>query len=138
MESNLGIAYDIAMSLIGTRYKWGGDDPMDGFDCSGFVLELLKSAGLAPSKVDMSAQQIHDTFPNQVSDPQLGDLAFYGNAGKIIHVGFCLNAKQMVEAGGGGSHTNTLADATRDNAYIRVRPIKYRADFMCVTRPNWG
>jgi cell wall-associated NlpC family hydrolase len=136
--AKLDITLRYALSLLNTPYKWGGDDPLAGYDCSGFVLELLKSSGLVPNALDLNAQQIHDKFPSKSPSPQLGDLAFYGKAGNIIHVGFCLNAAQMVEAGGGGSHTNTLADATRDNAYIRIRPINYRADFLCVTRPNWG
>jgi len=29
-----------------TFYLWGGDDPLAGFDCSGFVIEILKSVGI--------------------------------------------------------------------------------------------
>ncbi|PAX94711.1 NlpC/P60 family protein 2, partial [Bordetella pertussis] len=32
---------------IGTPYSWGGDDPADGFDCSGLVLFVYRhTAGL--------------------------------------------------------------------------------------------
>jgi len=32
----------------------------------------------------------------------------------------------MIEAGGGGSKTITKADAIRDNAFIKIRPIYSR------------
>ena len=40
-------AYKLAWKYIGKFYKWGGDDP-SGFDCSGFVIEILKSVGILP------------------------------------------------------------------------------------------
>jgi len=63
--------------------------------------------------------------------PDFGGLAFYGqNELKITHVGFCLNPSLMLESGGGNSKTKTFQDATKQNAYIKMRPIYYRVDFL--------
>ena len=41
------LALKIAESLLWTPYKWGGDDP-SGLDCSGMMVEVLKSVGALP------------------------------------------------------------------------------------------
>ena len=43
-----------ALSYLGTPYIWGGDDP-SGFDCSGFVVECLKTAGFLSENEDYTA-----------------------------------------------------------------------------------
>jgi len=34
------VKYGELLLSTGARYRWAGDDPMTGFDCSGFVVEL--------------------------------------------------------------------------------------------------
>jgi len=46
-----------ALSYLGTPYVWGGDDP-SGFDCSGFVIECLKSAGILNEREDYTAESL--------------------------------------------------------------------------------
>jgi cell wall-associated NlpC family hydrolase len=116
----------IAWSYLGTFYRWGGDDP-SGFDCSGFVIEVLKSVGLLPEGFDGTAQTLHDMFL-PVSRPEIGYLAFRkNNDGKIIHVGIVTDTSSrrnlVIHASGGGSNTLTLEDAIKQNAFIKVRPV---------------
>ncbi|MFC1535727.1 NlpC/P60 family protein, partial [Candidatus Neomarinimicrobiota bacterium] len=40
------IASSIAFHFVGLPYLWGGDDAVAGYDCSGLVIEILKSVGL--------------------------------------------------------------------------------------------
>ena len=56
-----------ALAYLGTPYVWGGDDP-SGFDCSGFVIECLKSAGLLNLKLpDPFVRFFQDTrFQEQI------------------------------------------------------------------------
>ena len=41
-----GAIADVAMGMVGTRYRYGGTDPIEGFDCSGLVLLRLQPGGL--------------------------------------------------------------------------------------------
>ena len=129
---------DYAMSHLGQPYRWGGDDPLHGYDCSGLVLELLKSAGLVPNKFDTTAQGLYDRYrENCISAPCFGALAFYGSIHGITHVSFCLNGTECIEAGGGGSRMKTREDAAKNNAFIRIRPIKYRNDVVGYSIPPY-
>lgn len=119
----------LAMSYLGTPYRWGGDDPMEGFDCSGYMIELLAAVGVVPLGYDGTAQALYDRWPERrVDTPKKGCLVFFGvTADKITHVEYCLGRRLSIGASGGGSRTTTLADAIRQNAYVRVRPFVTRA-----------
>lgn len=123
------LAINYGMYFMGSFYSWGGDDP-SGFDCSGYVVEILKSVGKIGRKSDYTASQLYKMFP-KVYKPQAGVLAFWYNKKKdrIIHVEMCKNDWQTIGASGGGSRTRTKLDAMRDNAFIKVRPIRDGAVF---------
>lgn len=76
MDQRIKIAREVAMSFIGTYYKWGGDDP-SGFDCSGFVIEILKSVGAFPRQGDSTAAGLYERYA-RANGPDLGNLVFYG------------------------------------------------------------
>lgn len=125
---------DYAFSFLGVPYKFGGRNRLEGLDCSQFVIELLLSQGMLPFGYDSTAQGLHDHFKvfGVDSDPCAGALSFYGTSlHNIIHVGFCLNKESMIECGGGGQATITLANAIEKNAMVRIRPVKLRTDYLC-------
>lgn len=127
------------MCFIGTAYRWGGDDPIDGFDCSGFVQELLSSVGMDPSG-DQTAQGLYDMFRYRslVDKKGPGAIAFYGKSiHEIKHVAMMLNECQILEAGGGGSKTIDRASAASANAFVRVRPVNRRPDLVAVLMPQY-
>jgi cell wall-associated NlpC family hydrolase len=134
MDSRV-VLYDYAMRLVGLPYRWGGDDTVDGFDCSGLVQELLKAAGVLTGRADHTAAALAALFPETL-EPGFGSLVFFGS-GAISHVGFCLNNLLMLEAGGGGSKTLTEKDAAAQNAYVRVRPIRARTDIVGYRHPQY-
>jgi len=115
----------LAESLLWTPYKWGGDDP-SGLDCSGFIVELLKSVGVLPNKGDWTARDLFQRFGLNANDkPSEGDLIFWQTtAGQIVHVEMLYNRELALSIGaaGGGSSTLDEEDAWEHNAYIRVRP----------------
>jgi cell wall-associated NlpC family hydrolase len=120
--TKLQIANKIAWESVGTFYRWGGDDP-SGFDCSGLIVEILKSVGLIGRDTDYTANGLSKMF-TEVGNPSNGCLIFWGNGSKITHVEFCIDEFHTIGASGGGSKTITQQDAIDQNAYIKVRPIR--------------
>lgn len=111
-----------ALKMLNLPYRWGGDNALSGYDCSGLVIELLKSQGMFKA-TDATAAKLAELYPAP-SKPQFGALAFFGTTkGTISHVAMCLNDTQMIEAGGGDSSITSKAVAEESGAWIRIRPI---------------
>jgi len=126
-KSSRELMVKIAMGYLGTPYVWGGDDPVAGFDCSGLVIECLKSVGILPHKGDWTADGLYHMFKSAgcgVGSPYGGCLVFWKSSrtGKMRHVEVCINEHLSIGASGGGSAVHSRADAIRQNAYIKVRP----------------
>lgn len=127
------------LRFLNIPYRWGGDDPMKGYDCSGFVQDALAAIGMDPAG-DQTAQALHDYF-DKLHRPGLsastGSLSFYGkDFNSIIHIAIHLDGQTVIEAGGGGSRTNSAEDAANQNAFIRLRPYKYRKDYLTTLTPR--
>ena len=132
-------ASEYAKKMVGLPYIWGGDDPVNGFDCSGLAQEVLASVGLDPSG-DQTADELYRLFKkNQVGSSNgewpVGALVFYGAVSKVTHVGISIGQGLMVEAGGGGSKTTNKDIAAAQNAFVRIRPINRRDDFVACCDP---
>lgn len=130
----------LMLKFHGMPYRWGGDDTIEGFDCSGGVLEMLMSIGLWPHGQDATAQMIFDVFNNpkkaiNLQKPPMGSLVWFGQPGKITHIGMVWADDIMFEFGGGGSKTKTADDAVKQNAYGRFRPISNRSDLVAIMTP---
>lgn len=122
---------DYAERWIGTLYKWGGDDPT-GLDCSGFVIEVLKSEGLFTG--DTTANGLMNKYREVVpGNEKVCDMAFWTtSAGRAYHVGLILAGNRVIEASGGDSGTRTEEDAAIDNAYIKIRSLNNdKPDVIC-------
>ena len=141
MNERVEHMFRYALMYLGTHYKFGGRNILEGLDCSQFVTEMMISCGLLPHGSDFGAQGLFDFFvePNKASMlPQPGALSFYGkNADNIAHVGLCISDLFMYEAGGGDHTTISFQDAIDRNAFVRQRPIKYRKDYFCCLMPNY-
>lgn len=130
-----------AQALLFTPYRWGGNSPMEGLDCSGLVCELMRSAGEIPFRADMSAQQLYDHFAagkGEHNRPGLGSLVFFGESvTKITHVAMMVDNYRMIEAGGGGSDTLTKEDAIKKGAMVRIRLVDSRSDKVGMIKPYY-
>lgn len=136
---------DYAKRFIGKPYLFGGDDPVYGFDCSGLACELLRLTGLVPYNFRANAQGIHDfliKLPgiHQFPSPSgAGSFVFFGKDLKsIVHVGFCIGGNFMVEAGGGDSTTTSEEVASKRNAFVKIRRVSYRKDFLVSVLPEYS
>lgn len=127
-----------AKSFIGKPYIWGGSHPALGFDCSGFMQEILASVGIDP-KGDQTAQGLYDYFlyeGDKASGPFAGTLLFFGkNTESIKHVAMAVSESQMIEAGGGDQKNLTIDDAIKYGGHVRLRPISNRKDLVAILKP---
>ena len=81
-----------AETLMGIRYKYGGNTPKEGFDCSGFVKYLYNDQGLDIHRV--SRDQATQGAPIDPARAQPGDLVFYrrGPNQPVFHVSMVVDA----------------------------------------------
>ena len=119
------IASQIAFKFIGIKYRWGGDDTVAGFDCSGLIIEILKSVGKLPREGDWTAETLFLRFRDKkVMVAKEGCLVFYAKNNKVNHVEYVWKRGLTIGASGGGSTTLTKQDAIRQNAYVKIRPAR--------------
>lgn len=129
------LASSLAWHYVGTPYIWGGDDAT-GFDCSGLVIEILKSLGILPRKGDWTANGLLERFEDKtVSHPYEGCLVFYGKNNYATHVEYCIDNDYCIGASGGNKSTTNIERAIEQNAFVKVRPIKSRSDIIGYVDP---
>lgn len=86
-----------ALSLEGTPYQWGGDQPSTGFDCSGFVQYVLGQHNIAAPRT--AAAQFLIGTPVEFDQIRAGDLVFFSTvAPGASHVGLAVSREEFVHA----------------------------------------
>lgn len=101
-----GEANDIlfrAIGLVGTPYRWGGNTPAGGFDCSGLVDYIYRTAAriqLPRTSHDMAAMDGRKV--RQMTQLASGDLVFFDIDGAISHVGVYVGKGRFVHAPNSG------------------------------------
>ncbi|RQR58071.1 peptidoglycan endopeptidase [Burkholderia sp. Bp9126] len=87
-----------AMSLVGVPYRWGGNTPTSGFDCSGLVRYVIGRAAdvnLPRTTADMSSRGV-SIEPDEIAP---GDLIFFNTTGRPhSHVGIYVGKLRFVNA----------------------------------------
>ena len=86
---------------------------------------------------DMTANALMKHFDKHIIEqPCTGALLFTVNSsGKATHVVICLDEYFQIGASGGTSLTTNQQDAWRDNAYIKIRPIRFNRGTHRVCNP---
>jgi len=102
-----------AMSLTGIRYKYGGNSPESGFDCSGFVRYVYQQASnLTLPHGARAISQLGQTIPKGQLQP--GDLVFFNTLKSTFsHVGIYLGNNRFIHSpsSGGGVRVENMQDS---------------------------
>ena len=159
MPREVALEY-MLITFAGLPYLWGGDNPVietqiksingqrvivqtGGVDCSGLDVEYLKTLfkDWAKQDKDMTSQGLYWEFPRTMR-PKRGDLVYFGkDVNHVTHTGILYNDWQFLGANGGGRNVKTIADAVKYDAYVSLRPFRYRGDCVGHNSPfkskNW-
>lgn len=129
--------YAYLLTFVGLPYRWAGDDPMEGFDCSGAAQEWLSYFGIDPDG-DQTANDLFVKFYNDQAESikDIGSLAFYGRESKITHIAMFIDNERVIEFGGGNSKTIDLDMAIKQNAFGRIRKYDHRSDLVAIIKPR--
>lgn len=75
-----------ALGLVGTPYRYGGNTPESGFDCSGLIGHVFKTrAGVVPPRTVAQLSNWGQALDRR--DIRSGDLIFFGDGHAGIYVG---------------------------------------------------
>ena len=133
---------EYARRFIGVPYYFGGEHPSLGFDCSGFIQEVLQYVGIDPAG-DQTAQTLYNYFVSNAhgSHPGPGAVVFYGEDSKsITHVALMTSDFTVIEAAGGTSEMfgpRALEIAIKHKAFVKERPLNRRKDIVAVIMPDY-
>jgi cell wall-associated NlpC family hydrolase len=105
---------ELARDLVGSRYRYGGARPDEGFDCSGLVFYTYARAGYT---VPRTSQELFRAARKiALGDASAGDLMFFQDEAKLAHVGIYLGDGRFVHAPASGRN---VAVASLDSPYYQ-------------------
>lgn len=87
-----------ALALVGTPYRYGGNTPTSGFDCSGLVGYVFRDA--AGIVLPRTSAELGGMDRPQIARSRLqsGDLVLFAEDRKISHVGIYVGEGRFVHA----------------------------------------
>jgi cell wall-associated NlpC family hydrolase len=95
-----GQAQDVtlyAMNLVGTPYRYGGNTPEGGFDCSGLIGHVYQTnGGLVPPRTTAKLQSWGKPVPTE--QMRMGDLVVFLKGDTANHAGIYVGNNRFVHA----------------------------------------
>lgn len=88
---------ETALGYRGVPYRFGGEDPSTGFDCSGFIRYVLGAHALQVPRTTGEQYRLGRTVTRRDIEP--GDLVFFSTvAPGASHVGLAVSRDEFVHA----------------------------------------
>ena len=105
----------IAATLLGTPYRFGGDSPKRGFDCSGLVFYSFEQVGVKVPRTAADQRKAAERVQRANLEP--GDLVFFRSSkGRVDHVGIYAGDGRFIHAPNSGK---VVSYAYLDDPYYR-------------------
>lgn len=103
-----------ALGLVGTPYRYGGNTPDSGFDCSGLVTYVF--ADMLDLRLPRTSRELARVQGPKIAPERLstGDLVFFGSGADVWHVGIYVGEGRFVHAPSTGG---TVRLDALDNPY---------------------
>ncbi|HHJ1296706.1 NlpC/P60 family protein [Pseudomonas sp. P1B16] len=116
-----------AIGLVGTPYRWGGNTPDSGFDCSGLIKYVYRDAAgisLPRSTREMIVMRAPTVDAKAL---QSGDLVFFATSGgsQVSHAGIYVGEGRFVHAPstGGTVRLDYLSNSYWAKAYLQAKRV---------------
>jgi cell wall-associated NlpC family hydrolase len=105
-----------AIGLVGTPYRYGGNTPEGGFDCSGLVNYVYRD--MLDLRLPRTSHALAGWVGPKIPADRLtaADLVFFGSDGEVSHVGIYVGEGRFVHAPSTGG---TVRLDRLDGAYWR-------------------
>lgn len=114
------VAVAQAMLLVNTPYRWGGNTPQGGFDCSGLITYVFRQVTNDSRALPRTtAQWASATSPTARAGLERGDLVFFNTTGaRYSHMGLYVGDNTFVHAPSSGG---TVHQTSLSNRYFAAR-----------------
>ena len=91
-----------AIGLVGTPYRYGGNTPAGGFDCSGLVNYVFRD--MLDLRLPRTSRELAAWQGPRIATDRLAaaDLVFFGSDGNVSHVGIYVGEGRFVHAPNSG------------------------------------
>lgn len=114
-----------ALGLVGTPYRYGGNTPESGFDCSGLIAYVYgHAAGVRTPRTVAELSRWGQPVPR--SEVRTGDLAVFTVKGRTSHAGIYVGEGRFVHAPSTGG---TVKLDVLDRGYWATQALSFRRGF---------
>jgi len=117
-----GIAARTAERFVGIPYQWGGDNVVEGMDCSGFVRAVYNLCGVNIPRTSSEQFRTGENVGREYLKD--GDLVFFGSSDESInHVGIYVGNGRFVHAPRRGDEikVSSLEDTYFNKKYVGAK-----------------
>lgn len=111
-----------AIGLVGTPYRYGGNTPAGGFDCSGLIAYVYRTSAGVMSPRSVSAL-VDWGSPIPAQSARTGDLVIFAPGGKASHAGIYVGDGRFVHAPSTGGEVRL--DQLKSK-YWATQPVSFR------------
>lgn len=120
-----GQAHDVtiyALGLVGTPYRYGGNTPESGFDCSGLIGHVYRARANVALPRSVSGLQYWGQLL-AADELRTGDLVLFGPTNAATHAGIYVGEGRFVHAPSSGG---TVRMDRLNSKYWAAQKVAYR------------